>query len=257
MLIDVVVLLSAVTIAVLGLVPVQRRVPLDALRKQHEVAGVAYAVLATLYGVILAFVLVASWEQFENVRHTIEMEVDAAGNLGRHSEGFSSADAARLHTALADYLRSVIRDEWPAMERGEASAEGWEEYARLWTAVLGVELHSDKQTSLWQTTVEQMDALSTARRERVLFANRNVPVIVWSFLVVFGIVTVAFTYLFGMENLRTHRLIAGALAATICSTLILIRETQTPFRGALTLGPQPFQALLDRVSAEQAPPPTP
>lgn len=257
MLTDLVVLLLAVTIAVLGLVPVQRRVPLDALRKQHEVAGVAYAVLATLYGVILAFVLVVSWEQFENVRHTIELEVDAAGNLSRHAQGFSPADDARLHAALADYLRSVIQKEWPAMERAEASPEGWDEYSRLWAAVLGVELHSDKQTSLWQTTVEQMDALSTARRERVLFANRNVPVIVWGFLVVFGIVTVAFTYLFGMENFRTHRLIAGALAATICSTLILIRETQTPFRGALTLGPQPFQALLDRLQAEQAQPPRP
>jgi hypothetical protein len=40
---------------------------------------------------------------------------------------------------------------------------------------------------------------------------------VWAFLVTFGVVTVSFTYLFGMENLRTHRLIAGALAATICS----------------------------------------
>jgi hypothetical protein len=50
---------------------------------------------------------------------------------------------------------------------------------------------------------------------------------VWGFLVVFGIITVALTYLFGMESLRTHRLIVGALAATICSALILIRETQT------------------------------
>ncbi len=257
MLTELVVLVLAVTLAVLGLVVVERRVSLDALRKQHEVAGIAYAVLATLYGVILAFVLVDSWEQFENVRHTLEMEVDAAGNLSRHAQGFSPADAARLRTALADYLRIVIQDEWPAMERAEASSEGWDEYARLWTAVLGIELHGDKQTSLWQTTVEQMDALSTARRERVLFANRNVPAIVWGYLVVFGIVTVAFTYLFGMESVRTHRVIAGALAATICSTLILIHETQTPFRGALTLGPQSYVALLDRLRAEQAQPPPP
>jgi hypothetical protein len=69
----------------------------------------------------------------------------------------------------------VIQDEWPAMARGEASPEGWDDYGRLWAAMLGVEPHSDKQTALWQTTIEQMDALSMSRRKRVLFANRDIP----------------------------------------------------------------------------------
>jgi Protein of unknown function (DUF4239) len=249
---DLVVLLLAITAALAGLGLVRRRVPLDALRKQHEVAGVAYAVLAGLYGVILAFVLVSSWQEFENVRHTIELEADAAGNLRRHSYGFAEAAGTTLRVALATYLRSVVENEWPAMARAQASPEGWDEYAGLWKAVLAIEPRNDKETALWQTTIEQMDALSAARRERVLFSNTTIPDMVWAFLVTFGVVTVSFTYLFGMENLRTHRLIAGALAATICSALILIRETQTPFRGGLTLSPQPFEVLLERLREDDA-----
>jgi hypothetical protein len=253
---DLVVLLLGITAAVAGLVLVRRRVPLDALRKQHEVAGVAYAVLASLYGVILAFVLVSSWQEFENVRHTIELEVDAAGNIRRHSYGFAEPAGTTLRAALAAYVQSVIENEWPAMARAEASPEGWGEYAGLWQAVLAIQPRNDKETALWQSTIEQMDALSTARRVRMLFANTTIPRMVWGFLVTFGVVTVAFTYLFGMENLRTHQLIAGALAATICSALILIRETQTPFRGGLTLSPQPFELLLDRLRKDDAEAPT-
>jgi Protein of unknown function (DUF4239) len=133
------------------------------------------------------------------------------------------------------------------MARGQASPEGWDEYAGLWKAVLAIEPWNDKETALWQTTIEPMDALSTARRLRVLFSNTTIPDMVWASLVTFGVLTVSFTYLFGMENLRTHGLIAGALAATICAALILIRKTQTPFRGGLTLSPQPFEVLLERL----------
>jgi Protein of unknown function (DUF4239) len=249
---DLVVLLLTIMAALAGLGLVRRRIPLDALRKQHEVAGVAYAVLAGLYGVILAFVLVSSWQGFENVRHMIELEADAAGNLRRHSYGFAEPAGTTLRVALSAYLRSVIENEWPAMAQAQASPEGWAEYAGLWKAVLAIEPRNDKETALWQTTIEQMDALSMARRERVLFSNTTIPDMVWAFLVTFGVVTVSFTYLFGMENLRTHRLIAGALAATICSALILVWETQTPFRGGLTLSPQPFKVLLERLREDDA-----
>src|SRR5262249_39111797 len=98
---DLVVLLLAIAAALAGLDLVRRRVPLDALRKQHGVAGVAYAVLAGLYGVILAFVLVSSWQGFENVRHMIELEADAAGNLRRHSYGFAEPGGTTLRVALS------------------------------------------------------------------------------------------------------------------------------------------------------------
>lgn len=50
-----------VLVAVLGLLAVRRRVPLAQLMEHHEVAGVCFAVVGGLYGIILAFVLVSSW----------------------------------------------------------------------------------------------------------------------------------------------------------------------------------------------------
>ncbi|MGD9763859.1 MAG: hypothetical protein AB7V27_09120, partial [Candidatus Binatia bacterium] len=73
----------------LGVVLVRRRVPLEQLMEHHEVAGVCFAVVGGLYGIILAFVLVSSWERYESARAQTEFEASAAADLYRHAAGFS------------------------------------------------------------------------------------------------------------------------------------------------------------------------
>jgi hypothetical protein len=245
-------LLLSLVVALVGLGIVRRRIPLETLQEQHEVAGVAYAVLAALYGVILAFVLVMSWERFESMRHTIELEADALGNLRRHAAAYSPADSAALDQAILHYVESVVKDEWPAMGEGRRSEQTWRLYSELWTTLLGVNPGSDKLNELWQSSLDQMNQMSTARRERMLIAATEIPGLVWAFLVVFGAVTVGFTYFFGMRSFLAHALITAALASTIVSALILILETQTPFQGALNLTPQAFVQLLGRAQADEA-----
>ena len=250
-----VMLVVCVGIAVLGLLLVRRQIPLERLQEQHEVAGVAYAVLGSLYGVILAFVLVMSWERFESIRRTIELEADAVGNLRRHAPAYQPNDAAALQKAVLRYVESVATDEWPAMADGRKSEETWTRYTELWNVLLAVNPANDKQNALWQDSLDQMDELAGARRERLLFSGAEIPSMVWGFLVTFGIVTVGFTYFFGMRSAVAQALITAALAATIASTLTLILETQTPFSGALRLSAHPFELLLERIRVEDGVPP--
>src|SRR5262249_14977384 len=53
-------IVAAVLASVVGLLLVRRVVPLHVLQEQHEVAGVTFAVIGGFYGIVLAFVLVAS-----------------------------------------------------------------------------------------------------------------------------------------------------------------------------------------------------
>lgn len=237
--------------ALVGLVIVRKRIPLEKLQEQHEVAGVAYAVLAGLYGVILAFVLVLSWERFEAMRSTIELEADALSNLRRQAPAYAAPDQAAIDRAVLGYAKSVIDDEWPAMAEGRVSEKTWKHYDALWKTVLAVNPSDDKRNTLWGSSLDQLDDMSTARRERMLIAKTEIPGLVWGFLVVFGAVTVSFTYFFGMRSLMTQALITAALAATIVSALVLILETQTPFSGMLNLSPRAFVLLVDHVESER------
>jgi hypothetical protein len=63
--------------ALLGLALVQRLVPAAIRQEQNDVAGFIYAVLGVIYAVLLALVVIATWEEFGRARITVEAEANA------------------------------------------------------------------------------------------------------------------------------------------------------------------------------------
>ena len=57
--------------AVLGLVLVQRLVPMTIREEHNDVAGFIYAVVGVIYAVLLALVVIATWEEFGRARITV------------------------------------------------------------------------------------------------------------------------------------------------------------------------------------------
>ena len=77
-------------------------------------------------------------------------------------------------------------------------------------------------------------------------ANEGIPAILWVVLGVGGMVTVGFTYLFGLESTWVHRLMVAALAGLIALVLLTIGALDYPFSGDARIGPGAFELILDR-----------
>ena len=67
--------------SIVGLCVVRRLVPLDRLQKNHEVAGVTFGALGAFYGLVLAFVIVAAWERFNEATANAHDEATALESL--------------------------------------------------------------------------------------------------------------------------------------------------------------------------------
>jgi fumarate reductase subunit D len=65
-----------VLVAVVGLVLVQRLVPPDRREEHNNVAGFIYAVLGVAYAVLLAFVLIAVWQDYNTAQTNLESEAN-------------------------------------------------------------------------------------------------------------------------------------------------------------------------------------
>jgi hypothetical protein len=70
---------SATLLAMAGPIAIRRRVGLDRLAVNNEVAGFKFATVGVLYAVLLAFVVIVVWERFN------EAETDAAQEAVRRS----------------------------------------------------------------------------------------------------------------------------------------------------------------------------
>jgi hypothetical protein len=66
----------------------------------------------------------------------------------------------------------------------------------------------------------------------------------WDVLVGGGVITVCFTYLFGLKSNWAHALMVAALTLVICGILFTIAELDYPFSGAVEIQPTAFQDVL-------------
>jgi len=88
-------------LSVLGLYIVRILVPLETLKKNHEVAGFTFGVLGAFYGLLLAFVIVAAWERFDRANANVQEEGVALISLYRLSKGYSAPTGATCSTRFA------------------------------------------------------------------------------------------------------------------------------------------------------------
>jgi hypothetical protein len=112
--------------------------------------------------------------------------------------------------------------------------------------VQGLEVRTRADGVLFEQGLERVDELADARRARMVEAEEGVPVVLWAVLVFGGIVTVGFTYLFGLENTWSHRLMVAAVAGLIALVLFTIGSLEYPFSGGTRIGPEAFELVLKR-----------
>ena len=79
------IVVTAVALSLGGLVLVRRSVTLSTLESHHEVAGFILAVVGVVYAVLLAFVVIVTWEQFEEARADADREAALVEGLHRTS----------------------------------------------------------------------------------------------------------------------------------------------------------------------------
>jgi protein-S-isoprenylcysteine O-methyltransferase Ste14 len=244
----VLVVLVAVLVAVGGLVLVERLVSASLRREHNDVAGFIYAVVGIVYAVLLALVVIAAWEEHEAAKDTARSEANELAEIFWLADALPEPEGRRLQELTRSYARVVVDEEWPLMEQeGRASPRAWELLDEMRLAVQNLEANTQADQVLYAQGLERIHDLADARRARLVEDDEGIPAILWVVLVAGGVVTVGFTYLFGMENTRAHRLMVAALAGIIALVLFTIGALEYPFSGGARIGPEAFDLVLERI----------
>jgi protein-S-isoprenylcysteine O-methyltransferase Ste14 len=240
--------------AVLGLALVQRLVP-TAIRKEHnDVAGFIYAVVGVIYAVLLALVVIATWEEFGRARVIVETEANALAEIFWLAHRLPESEGTHLQELARSYAEEVAHKEWPLMEQGEAplmtqtqgSPAGWILIDDIRASLQEIKPRTVAGQELYAEGLDQVQRLADARRMRLVMAEESLPTVLWVVLIGAGIVAVGFAYLFGMQNTWAHALMVGSLTGVIALVLFTIGAMDHPFSGAARVGPEAFELVLER-----------
>lgn len=237
--------------SVAGLILVQRFVPLE-LRKQHNnVAGFIYAVVGIAYAVLLGLVVVAAWEQYQMANDTTEREANELAELFWLGQRLPPAEGHHLQELTRSYARVVVDEEWPLMARGESSPRAWALIDEIRLTVQNLNPDTEAGQVLYEQGLERVHDLADARRDRLVEAQQGIPGILWVVLVTGAIITIGFTYLFGLDDTTTHTLMVALLALIVGLVLFTIGSLEYPFRGDVHLDPDAFELVLKRFASSK------
>jgi hypothetical protein len=232
----------AVGIVVSAVLLVRRLVPATREGFDAEISSQMLGVVASLFGLLLAFVVVIEYQSFNDAQENVLAEADSLAAIVRDSDAFPDQGGERVRLAVGAYVRAVVDDEWPRMRDGRESARASSAIDAIYNAFRGVEPASPMAQSFYEDSVRQLNDALIARRNR-LAANRDgLPSLILALILIGSIVILGYATLVGSRSFWFHAIGAGAIALVVAFSLVVLLNLSFPFSGILAVDPSPFRS---------------
>jgi Na+/proline symporter len=235
------------SVALAGLRFVRKTYPAEVLKENHEVAAIIFNSFGLLYGVVVAFVVFVTWGGYDDAKKNLEMEANEADDIFHITKTFPDPARGMIQQGLMDYIASVYNDELKRMSQGDISLQSNRSMARLITVFYQVDDKTVPNRELYAESLTRLNNLAQYRRIRIFAGNDTVPLAVWLVLLVGGVITISYTYFFGMKNIKSQYLMTAALTVTITLILVLIYILDHPFTGTSKVSTEPLKEVLEIV----------
>ncbi len=235
------VVLLSVLFAIAGLLLVRRLLP-RTLRASHiEATYTIHQAIAMVFGVAVGFAILLSWEQLNTAQEITQREASNLEAIYRLAQQLPESDRNRVQELAQSYARVVIDEEWPLLAHGQASPHAQSTADELQGSIQKFEPSTTAEEALYTQVLAKVIELEENREQRLLESHEGVPPILWSVLVIIGIITVAFTYLFAIEPPWQHVLRVTALTVVVALSLYTVRVIEYPFVGEVQVRPDAFE----------------
>lgn len=213
----------------------------------NDVAASIVSTLGTILAVVLSFMVVTVWQEYDNAAATVQTEVNAICNDYHDASTLAQPTKQIFQSAIARYVNTVINVEWPLMRHGEESVQAHIEAFRILQHVTGFKPANPAESALQSDMIVQTHAFNDARRDRLFENRQSIPHILWYMLLFISAVTIASAYIFRVRNGLVHLSMTCALASVIAAILVLIAQFDLPFRGEIQIRPTAFDHALQSI----------
>jgi len=239
-------IVSAITtsFALAGLYLVRRRYSADVLKENNEVGGFSFNAFGLFYGVLLAFVVFVTWNGYDDATKNLQLEANEVADIFHITQVFPDPARETIRQTLLDYVTSVYDDELKRMAQGEISLHSNEAILKLITLFYQIDEKSVPNRQIYAEALKRLNNMAEYRRLRIFAGNDTVPSVVWLVLFVGSVISISYTYFFGMKNIRAQYLIAGSLTVTITMILSLIYVLDHPFTGSSRVSAEPLKQVM-------------
>jgi Protein of unknown function (DUF4239) len=242
-------------LAVLGLVVFHRIVDTDQLRSSSESLGTYIQTLGGIYAVLLAFVVVVVWQQFNEARGFINREANAVIDLYRIAGGLPDTAGDVIRAGLRDYVDGVLDEEWTAMTTHDERVieRVGHRLDRVWSAIHTCMPLNECQHIVYAEVLVRFNDLTELRTNRLVSASAKIPIAMNVLLYTGALIMIGSVYLLPFDRFWLHATVVGAFAGAVAHVLFLIWDLDDAFAGDHQVDRTPFVRARKALAQSDAP----
>jgi len=232
-----------VTLALSGLFLIRRYFPRLSRGESNDVAGIAVGLLAAVYGIVLAFVIVAMYDDFKEAEATVGREATNVTQLYTDVDAFPNPPHDELKRAILAYVTTVRGGEWKAMRSGREAPRAEVDLRRIAHLLQGFEPKTQSDSSFYTEAIAKLNDVVGERADRLHAARESLPGTFQVLVIGGGLLLIGSLYFVGVPSARGQTLLIGGVAALIGLNLLLALLLDLPFSGQLNVSSSPFEEV--------------
>ncbi len=216
-----------------------------ATERTYDLAGSVLFRIGALHALILALMFAHVTALFLDLRNAVTDEAAATTDVYHDLERYDAEITEIIRRDLALYAGAVINNEWPLLADHQLSSDAWDQWRKVFDAILDLEPENQRQNDLRAFMLKNMASIARFRERRLIGSWGNVPSIFWVVAIV-GFVLICLPY-FVFEPSSTNMMLLCIFAAYNGLVLYVIYSTGHPFDSPVTVEPTPFRVVFGNI----------
>lgn len=237
-------LVIAIVTSIAGVLAIRRIIGAEKLKGHNDVAGPIFSTIGVIYAVLLAFIIITVWQNFDRSNANVTKEANYYADIYCHAGGLTEPVRDAVRETLEEYVKAIVNEEWPGLSSGEGNEHIQELGAQLWGLLYDYQPETEREKIFTVETLRSISNAAEVRGQRLMDARTGINPLLWVIILLGGIITVGFTFFFGSENLKVHLIMTTLLAALTVLILLAILIMDYPFTGDVSISPESFLRLL-------------
>ncbi len=239
------------SLAMVGLVLVRRFV----IPRLHYHEGANDAVSGTVqaigvfYGITVGLIAVGVWNTNSSASDLVSKEAASIGALYRDVSEYPSPIRDELRAKLREYTLYVINEAWPAQQKGQGQkiTGGVHILDEFQSRLYSFQPANASQSALHSETLRAYNNLLEYRNLRIDVVGGGLSTIMWSVIWVGAAISIGIAYFFNIPDFKLHAILIILMGGFLAMVLFMIVINDKPFYGAVSISPDPYKLILERL----------
>lgn len=201
----------------------------------------AYKVIVSFTAILLSFALVQAQGALRTAESGVSREAGALNTLDRVLTRYGSSATNSIRPLLLGYGRSVVGEDWPAMQRGGGATATTDRQRSINRAIQTLEDGRPSKPVLYAEMLKQLDTLNDSRQERVDGSSVGLPRVLWE---ANGVLCAVLLLLSCFIRMPSRLIAIGGHGVALATLIALVFVVEEPFKGHTASRPAPIERVL-------------